>query len=147
VSISVSALTFDAVKTAVLEAGFEVLRAKGETLQLAERVRSHLMDAGVSVRVSESVSVSVVVRSQRSDFPAASADEIFGKVRSGVEPLALAHGFVESGSHSRQLQDPVDETRVLDEWYELTYTKPCDDIATLVQDIAWALRLPKCVTQ
>ncbi len=142
-----SPLTFEAVKTAILDAGFELLRAKGETIQLAERVRSHLMDAGVCVQVGSGVSVSVVIRSQRSDFPSASADEIFGKVRAAVENLARANGFTECNAGSRQLQDPGDDTRVLDEWYELTYSKACTDLAALVQDLQWALRLPKCITQ
>ncbi|HEX7481415.1 MAG TPA: hypothetical protein VF331_26670 [Polyangiales bacterium] len=142
-----SELTFDAVKAAVLEAGFEVLRAKGETIQLAERVRSHLMDAGVSVQVADALQVSVVVRSQRSDFPAASTEEIFHKVRHAVDPVAHAHGFLESSSQSRQLHDPGDSAHVLDVWYELTYTKPCSDLAALVLDLQWALSLPKCVTQ
>ncbi len=142
----VSDLTFDKVKAAVLDAGFEVLRAKPDTIQLAARVRSHLMDAGVRVKVADGVTISVVVRGQRSDFPAATGDEIFEAVRASAAHGASARGFAEEAAVCRTLHDPVDDTRVLDVWYELTFSKPCGDLATLMQDLEWALTMPKCVS-
>jgi hypothetical protein len=142
----VTTLTLDVVKTAILDAGLEVFRTKEDTIQLAERVRSHLMDAGIRVRVQDGVStVLVTVRSQRSDFPAASQDDLFSKVRAGVGHDALARGFSEIDAKPREIQDPVDDTRVLDVWYEVTFGKPIASTSALVDDVQWAMRLPKCV--
>jgi hypothetical protein len=142
----VTALTLDVVKTAILDAGFEVFRTKEDTIQLAERVRSHLMDAGIRVRVHDGVStVLVTVRSQRSDFPAASQDDLFSIVRAGVGSDASSRGFAEVDARPREIQDPVDASRVLDVWYEVTFGKPIASTSALLDDVQWALRLPKCV--
>ncbi len=139
-------LTLDVVKTAILDAGLEVFRTKEDTIQLAERVRSHLMDAGIRVLVQGGVStVLVTVRSQRSDFPAASPDDLFSKVRIGIGHDARARGFAEVEAKPREIQDPVDGSRVLDVWYEVTFGKPIASTSALVDDVQWALRLPKCV--
>ncbi len=141
-----SILTFDVVKKAVLDAGFEMFRAKGSTIQLAERVRSHLMDAQVSVHVADAITVSFIVRSQRSDFPTDGENDLFARVRRGVEGRATTHGFRESSATSRTLHDPVDASRVLDVWHELTFSKSTTDLTTLIADLRCALTMPKCVT-
>jgi cation transport regulator ChaC len=144
----VSTLTFEAVKQAVLEAGFEVFRAKENSIQLAERVRSHLMDANVAVRVAadaSSATVAFVVRSQRSDFPSDGDAELFAKVRRVIAEKAGSQGFVESGASSREINDPVDASRVLDVWHELTFSKATTDLPGLVADLQCALDMPKCV--
>lgn len=137
--------TLDGVKNALLDAGFEVFRAKGDTIELAQRVRSHLMDAGVAVRVTEHAVVSFVVRTQRADFPSATADELFDRVRAAISDDATKQGFAEAAASSRELLDPGDATRVLDLWHELTFCKSCADVTTLVADLQWALSQPKYV--
>jgi hypothetical protein len=141
----VTVLDFEVVKTAVLEAGFEVFRAKGDTIQLAERVRSHLMDAHVAVRIADAATISFIVRSQRSDFPGDDSEELFARVRRAVADKARQNGFEESAAASRAINDPVDDGRVLDVWHELTFSKSTQDLKQLVADLQCALDMPKCV--
>lgn len=140
-----TALTLDGVKSALIAAGFEVFRAKGDTIQLAQRVRSHLMDAGVAVQVTEQVVISFVVRTQKADFPSESQDELFARVRAAVSGDANDRGFAEASAASRELFDPGDSTRVLDLWHELTFSKAASDLAALEADLRWALAQPKYV--
>jgi hypothetical protein len=137
--------TLDGVRNALVGAGFEVFRAGDDTIQLAQRVRSHLMDAGVSVQVTEHAVLSFVVRTQRVDFPSATPAELFERIRAAVGGEATQHGFAESHAASRELLDPGDATRVLDLWHELTFSKPMSDEAALLADLRWALALPKYV--
>jgi hypothetical protein len=139
--------TLDNVRARLLESGLEVFRVQGHALQLAERVRSHIMDAGVSVRVAAELSAQVVVRAQSSDFPTESADALFARVRDAIAELAKTRGFREATAQAREIRDPVDDTRLLDVWYELTFTKSAAEIDGLIDDVRWALRLPKCISR
>jgi hypothetical protein len=116
-----------------------------EMIQLATRVRSHLMDAGVALHVGTAPSLQFTVRAQSSDFPGVTADEMFAKVREAVDEIASARGFLESATHRRRILDPVDGSHVLDVWYELTFRKPLGDSQTLLEDVRWALGVDKCV--
>lgn len=136
----------DSVRSALLEAGLEVFRVEGQAVHLAERVRSHLMDAGVRVRCEQQLGVDVTVRAQRSDFPSDAADALFARVRAAVASSATAKGFHESAAREREIRDPVDASRLLDVWYELTFSNEASQ-ASLVDDVRWALRLPKCVSR
>lgn len=137
--------TLDSVRARLLESGLEVFRAQGQTVHLAERVRSHLMDAGVSVRVADALAAEVTVRAQSSDFPVDPADALFARVRTAMAELARSRGFEETSARAREIRDPVDDTRLLDVWYELTFTKQASELDGLVDDLRWALRLPKCI--
>jgi hypothetical protein len=137
--------TLEAARGALVAHGVEVFRVEDETIQLATRVRSHLMDAGVTIHVGASPSVQFTVRAQSSDFPGVGADEMFAKVREAVDELASARGFHESATHRRRILDPVDGSHVLDVWYELTFRKSLGDSATLLDDVRWALGVDKCV--
>lgn len=141
----VSAPSLDAAKAALLAEGVEVFRVDDDTIQLAQRVRSHLMDAGVAVRVGDDPAVLFTVRVQSSDFPGVGADDMFVKVREAIAEMAAARGFSESDSHRRRIVDPVDASRVLDVWYELTFEKPLLDVTRLRDDVRWALGVGKCV--
>ena len=141
----VSAPSLDAAKAALLGQGVEVFRVDNGTIQLATRVRSHLMDAGVSVQLGEAAAVQFTVRAQSSDFPGVGADDMFVKVREAVADKAAARGFNESGSHRRRILDPVDTSLVLDVWYELTFSKPLVDATRLLDDVRWALGVGKCI--
>ena len=139
-------VSLESVRSALLEAGLDVFRVETDAVHLAERVRSHLMDAGVRVRCSRQLGVDVTVRSQRSDFPSDTAERLFTRVRDAVTSGAEARGFKETSARAREILDPVDDTTVLDVWYELTFSK---DTAreTLVDDVRWAIRLSKCVAR
>jgi hypothetical protein len=132
-------------RKAIAEQGLEFLRVEDELIQLATRVRSHLMDASVSLHFGARPCVSFTVRAQSSDFPGASSADMFGKVRGAVSANALAHGFSETEEHSRQVQDPVDHARILDVWYELTFSKEFHDLVPMLDDVRWSLSVSKCV--
>jgi hypothetical protein len=140
-----SAPSLDATRAALLGNGIEVFRVKDGAIQLAQRVRSHLMDAGVSVNCGAHANVLFTVRAQNSDFPGTSAEEMFGKVRKEIATRAQAQGFAESDSRCRQIQDPVDALHILDVWYELTFSKPTQDLTQLLADVRWALDVSKCI--
>jgi hypothetical protein len=141
----VDALTLDGIKQAVLDAGLEIYRVNGSELRIAERVRMHLMDSGVAVCMQPQAAVVLTVRSQRSDFPTAPVDELFSKVRDAIAKDAAGRGFRERGAQTRDITDPVDDSHVLDVWHELTYAKDARSIEELIDDVRWALRVPKCV--
>lgn len=140
-----TAPTIEVARAAITNGGLEVFRVKDETIQLAERVRSHLMDAGVSVSFGEQPSVQFIVRAQNSDFPGCAPEEMFGRVRHAVAGSAAARGFTESDQRCRQIHDPVDDSRVLDVWYELTFTKAAHELTQLMDDLRFALSVKKCV--
>lgn len=144
--MSVNPMSLESIRTALLEAGLEVFRVENQAIQLAERVRSHLMDAGVRVRCARELAVDVTVRAQSSDFPGDAAETLFGRVRNAIGPSANARGFHETESSPREIVDPMDESRLLDVWYELTFSKEATP-ASLLDDVRWALRLPKCVSR
>lgn len=143
-------VSLENVRGALLEAGLEVFRVEGApesgVVHLAERVRSHLMDAGVRVRCARQLGVEVTVRVQRSDFPSDAPEALFSRVRDAIGTSARDHGFRETDAQPREIRDPVDDSRLLDVWYELTFSKdaPRD---TLLDDVRWALRLPKCIAR
>lgn len=145
--MSENVTTLDSVRSRLLESGLEVFRVQGQAVQLAERVRSHIMDAGVSVRVANELSADVVVRAQSSDFPTESADALFARVRDAIAGVAGSRGFHEANAQAREIRDPVDDTRLLDVWYELTFTKSASEVDGLIDDVRWALRLPKCISR
>jgi hypothetical protein len=140
-----SSLTLEQLKQAMVGAGLEIYRVSGTEVRIAERVRMHLMDSGVSVSLAEPPRISVTVRSQRSDFPTGRAEELYELVRRAVKPAAADRGFRELGAQSRNITDPVDASSVLDVWHELTFSKDLEQADTLIDDLQWALRLPKCV--
>lgn len=141
----VSTLTIDHLKQAVLDAGLEIYRVHGAEVRIAERVRMHLMDSGVTVGVRVRPQVSLTVRSQRSDFPTMPADDLFQKVRDSLRKNAEDRGFHEVGAAARDITDPVDPSHVLDVWHELIFAKEVQDLEALIEDVRWALQVPKCV--
>ena len=77
-----SALTPLQLKRALVEAGFEVFRTRGDETVLARRVRENLiMESGVRVRASLPMEVRVVLRAQRTDFPGDDEALLFPRVR------------------------------------------------------------------
>jgi hypothetical protein len=138
--------TTEGVRKALVDAGIEIYRSEAEEILVAERIRLHLMDSGVRIRVGAGSRVTVTVRSQRSDFPTASSGELFSKVRAAMEDPIVARGFEEVREHVREITDPVDASRVLDVWYELTFEKAVPGVDALVDEVRWALAIPKCVT-
>jgi hypothetical protein len=115
----VSALPIKELRRTLVDAGLEVFRVKDDEVHLAERQNLHLMEAGVRIRASEPIRVTVTARAQRSDAPGLSPDALFELVRDGVRPLT-ALGFEEIAVQSRELYSVSDNNQVLDVWYEVT---------------------------
>jgi hypothetical protein len=138
--------SIDDTRAALVAHGIEVSRVEQGVIALAVRVRSHLMDAGVSVQVEPAHAVQFTVRAQSSDFPGESASQLFARVREVASEPARARGFQEAGHASREIKDPGDGARVLDTWYELTFKKPVASRDELLEDVRWALAVSKCVS-
>lgn len=136
------------LKEPILRAGLEVYRTCSTEVQIAERVRAHLMDSGVRLSVvdAEALEVRFTARTQRSDYPNASADELFGYVRASVGARALEQGFAETESEVVDVKDPVDPGRTLDVWYEVRYVKGVSDVEQAVSEIQWVLGVERFVT-
>lgn len=134
------------VKESLVEAGVEIYRTQPNEIQVAERVRLHIMDSGVRVRAASPVAVAFTAKSQRSDFPSIDPDELFEKVRSTIGREAEARGYREESSQTVEVKDPMDDSRVLDTWHEVTYAKDVSDAGGVVDEVRWALELEKYVT-
>jgi hypothetical protein len=141
----VDALTLDRLKQAVLDAGFEIYRIQGDEIRVAERVRMHLMDSAVCVTLHSNARISLTVRSQRSDFPMTPAQELFERVRNTIGKTMEARGFHEVRAETRDITDPVDASHLLDVWHELTFAKDAPSLTGMLDDLRWALSVPKCI--
>ena len=136
----------EGVRQALVDAEIEIYRVGEDEIRVAERIRLHLMDSGVRVVPGDQAKVRVTIRSQKSDFPAASSAELFAKVREAMETLVGERGFAEVAEEVREVTDPVDASRVLDVWYELTFEKAVSQLDAVVDEVRWALGLPRCVS-
>ena len=138
-------LTIQDIQRALSDAGVEIYRADDRELQIAERVRLHIMDSGVRVVLNGGLIVQFTARTQRSDAPSAHAEQLFGRVREEVGAQAGSRGYEESRAEIVEVKDPVDEVRVLDVWHEVTYRKPLAAVADAVTEVRWALDLEKYI--
>jgi hypothetical protein len=136
-----------AVKQALVAAGVEIYRTRQEEIQVAERVRLHIMDSGIRVKFGDDAEVVFTARSQQSDFPNTPAEELFAKVRNHVGAAAIERGFVEREARTSVVSDPVDAEKVLDVWHEVIYAKPVSSITEAIGEVQWALALDKYVSR
>ena len=127
------------------QAGVEIYRSVSDEIQVAERVRFHIMDSGVRVHLAETVKVAFTARSQRSDFPHADVSDLFDKVRGEVGARAAPRGYREAEATTVEVKDPVDGQKVLDVWHEVTYEKDSVALDVLVDEVQWALSIDKYV--
>lgn len=138
-------LTIQSIQQALASAGVEIYQTGERELQIAERVRLHIMDSGVRVVMDGGLAVQFTARTQRSDAPSAQSDELFRRVREEVGERAGSRGYLESNAEVVEVKDPVDEARVLDVWHEVTYRKPLQAVGDAVTEVRWALDLEKYV--
>lgn len=134
------------LQSALHQAGVEVYRADEREIHIAERVRFHIMDSGVRLRLEDNARVSFTARTQRSDFPNEMAEQLFERVRSMVGQSAGARGYAEADAKTVKVLDPVDDSRVLDVWHEVTYEKDTADLSDIIDEIRWALSVDKYVS-
>jgi hypothetical protein len=144
----VSSTDLKQVKEELVKAGLEVYRTKPPSeIQVAERVRLHLMDSGIRVHVAPTLSVAFTARIQRSDFPSVAADQLFTRVREEVGVAALERGYREELSQTVEVKDPMDDKRVLDTWHEVTYAKSEVSLDELLEEVRWALAFERYVSR
>jgi hypothetical protein len=137
------------IKKALLDAGFEVFRARGEEIVIAERPRENLiMDSGVRLRLGDpadgALEVRVVLRVHKTDFPTDEDESLFDRVRKLAEG-AVSDGFAEVGTSVTRVPDPGDAERTLDTHYEITYSKRASQLDDAVVELKYALGLEKRV--
>lgn len=133
-------------KELLVAAGIEIYRTRAHEIHVAERVRVHIMDSGVRVKLGDGLRVGFTARLQRSDFPdEASEHELFARIRDVIGPLALSRGYIETWSGTTHVADPQDPDKILDVWHEVSWTRPADDADDMIQEIRWALSLERYV--
>jgi hypothetical protein len=135
----------DAIKRGLQSAGIEVYRVRETTIEIAERVRFHIMDSGVRILVDEPLEIRFSARSQRSGNPGLDTDSLYGLVRSAISDAAVAQGFAEASVSSQDVMDPVDSGRVLDVWYEVTWAKKVGTVEEAASMVRWVLTLERFV--
>ena len=134
-------LSIQSIQQALASAGVEIYRTDEHELQIAERIRLHIMDSGVRVVLRDGLAVQFTASTQRSDATSAQSEELFRRVREEVGQQAGSRGYQESHAEVDEVKDPVDEARVLDVWHEVTYRKPLEQPEEAVSEVRWALDL------
>jgi len=130
------------IKSALREAGFMVYRAEADTVVIAERVRENLiLDSGVRVG-SEPLRVSFEAYAQRSHHPNLNAEALFAMARALGE-AARGRGFVEVEAAKRDMPDPSDPERVLDQQFVVVFEREVHDLEAAMGEVAFALELAR----
>lgn len=134
-------------KKAIVAAGLEVYRTRGDVIHLADRVRENLlMDAGAFVRVGAAMGVGLVVRAQSSDFPGEDEAQLFARARA-VAADAIEVGYHEVSAELHKVADPSDPERTLDTWCELSLEKPVADLEAAIAEVRRAIAFDKAVAR
>lgn len=130
------------IKKALVDAGFELYRTRGDLVHLAERVRENLlMDAGVAVRATV-LSVRVTTRAQRTDFPGESEEALFARART-LGAAAIEGGFQEIACTARPILDPSNPDRTLDVACEIVLEKEVPSLDAAIDAARFVMSLPR----
>lgn len=141
------ALTATELKKALQQAGFDVYRARGDEVHLAERPRENLiLEAGVVVLGGESLGVRLTVRAEKVTFPGEPDEALLDRARRAAA-AALDRGFAETTTTVRSMMDPGDATHVLDTWFEVALVKRVETFEELVTEARFALQLEKAAAR
>jgi hypothetical protein len=132
------------VARTLVAAGVEIFAERESELHIAERVRMHLMDSGVRVRVNDArIEIVITATAARSEHPSAESHELFDQVRRTIGADAIARGYRELEATTSDAVDPHNPKRILDVFYGLGYVMRLNDPARLVEEVRWALELEK----
>ena len=135
------------LKKALTQAGFEVYRARGTEVQLAERPRANLiMDANVSIVLGEPFRVRLVLRAQKADFAGEDDESLYQRALTLGESTR-ERGFVEAERHPRPMPDPGDPTHILDVWYEVVLERSIETLDDVLAELPALLRLEKAAAR
>lgn len=132
------------LKKALVAAGLEVFRTRGDEVHLAERQNVSLMEAGVRVRGGASPAVFVVARAQRSDATGAQGETLLDLVRARSRGLCDA-GFREVDAAVRDIRSVSDASHVVDTWFEVTFARDASDLDELVREAKRAIAAERYV--
>ena len=73
-------------------------------------------------------------------------EALISKFRDIVGPEARARGFVEIAATATEARDPMDDARVLDVFYDVTFSRGCTSIDEAIPQARWALEVEKYIT-
>ena|SRR5258708_7424091 len=131
------------LKKALINAGFEIYRTKGDEIAIANRVRDNLiMDSGVRLRAGSPLGVKMIVGIRRAEFPDEDDAALFSRVRDVARP-ALLQGFREMSSGTTPVLDPTDPSRTLDTFYEVTFEKTEEHLEEALSAVRIAIAVAK----
>jgi hypothetical protein len=139
------ALNVPSVRSALDSLGIEVYRVEGDVIEVAERVRLHLMDSGIRIRTGPKPEVRFTARTQRSENQHLSPEAQFERVRAAVGALAAGDGWHEVEAASKDIRDPVDPGKILDVFYEVTFARDVGAVDEITAAVQWALGIEKYV--
>lgn len=140
-------VTVAEVKKALVAAGLEVYRTRGDVIWLADRVRENLlMDAGAFVGVGEALRVGIVVRAQASELRCDAEAQLFDHARALAAP-AISAGYREVSAELQRVADPGDAARILDTLCEVQLEKPAADLAGAVDEARRAVAFNKAASR
>ncbi len=144
----VTVLALQELKSHLLRAGFEIYRAREDVVTIAERPRENLvMDSGVRVTLRpDGYVLRFVTRAERSAFPGEPDGAMFERARD-VLRRSVVRAFDEVEATARTIQDPGDEAHTLDTWFEVVWETLLVDEATLLEQVAFLMKLEKAATR
>ena len=130
------------IKRALIAAGFELYRTRGEVVHVAERVRENLlMDSGIFVHAGWST-VGFIVRAQHTDFPHETEEQLFHRARA-LAQAAIDRGSREGEATTRPIFDPGDGELMLDTWCEVQFERDTPELTAALEEVRFALTFPK----
>jgi hypothetical protein len=131
------------LKRALIDAGFIIFRTLPEEVVVAERVRENLiMDSGIRLRGTPELSVRMVMRVQRTNYPGEDESKLFERARALGAP-AVAQGFREVSHQTSQVSDPGDSSRMLDTFYEVVFSRDAESVEAALEGVRFALSLSR----
>ena len=146
-SFDMPAPTVQELKKALVRAGFEVYRTRGDEVQIAERPRENLiMDSGVVIAATDPVRVRFVVRAQKADFQGEDEARLYQRARA-LGDSSVARGYVECATKARPLLDPGNESHVLDTWYEVSFERHAATLEEALDEVRFVMKLEKAAAR